>query len=27
MAISEKYGKIYGIDNQIEDKLFVYNLP
>lgn len=27
MAISEKYGKIYGIDNQIEDKLYVYNLP
>lgn len=27
MAISMKYGKIYGIDNQIEDKMFVYDLP
>ena len=27
MAISEKYNKIYGVDNMIEDKIFVYNLP
>ena len=27
MAISEEYGKIYGIDNQIEDKIYVYDLP
>lgn len=27
MAISEKYGKIYAIDNQIENQIFVYDLP
>ena len=27
MAISEKYGKIYGIDNMIEDHIYVYKLP
>lgn len=27
IAVSEKYGKIYGIDNQTEDLLFMYKLP
>lgn len=27
MVISEKYDKIYGIDNSIEDRMFVYDLP
>lgn len=27
MAICEKYGKIYAIDNQVEDQMFVYDLP
>lgn len=27
MAISEKYGKIYGVDNLVENQIFVYDLP
>lgn len=27
MAICEKYGRIYAIDNQVEDQMFVYDLP
>ena len=26
-AVSEKYGKIYALDNEIENKIYIYDLP